>query len=178
MELTEIKKIRKSIGLSQIELANLANVSQSLIAKVEAGTLDPTYTKTKQIFEALENAGKKQEKKAEEVMAEKLISVKPDDNIKDAIKKMKKYGISQMPVIDDHKAVGLVSEAILLEALLEGTSTAIKDVMKDAPPLISKDSSIKVVSDLLKHYPMVLVGEKGKLKGAITKYDLLSKVFY
>ena len=36
-ELEEIKRIRKKLGISQTELANRAQVSQSLIAKVESG---------------------------------------------------------------------------------------------------------------------------------------------
>ena len=38
-----ISKIRKQLGLTQIQLANLAGVSQSLIAKLESGRIDPSY---------------------------------------------------------------------------------------------------------------------------------------
>ncbi|MFQ5647816.1 MAG: helix-turn-helix transcriptional regulator, partial [Candidatus Aenigmatarchaeota archaeon] len=41
-EITEIRKIRKKLGLTQSQLAQEARVSQSLIAKIEAGKLDPT----------------------------------------------------------------------------------------------------------------------------------------
>ena len=50
-ELSEIKKIRKNLGLTQTQLSKRANVSQSLIAKIESGKIDPTFTKTKKIFE-------------------------------------------------------------------------------------------------------------------------------
>ena len=63
-ELDEIKKIRKKIGLTQTGLANRAGVSQSLIAKIESGRIDPTYTKTQKIFAALSDLEKKDEVKA------------------------------------------------------------------------------------------------------------------
>src|SRR3989338_6057175 len=117
-ELHEIKKIRKSLGLTQTDLAKRANVSQSLIAKIESGKIDPTFTKTKRIFETLTDLEKKEEVKAEELMNKKIISVTPNNDIKESINKMKKFGISQMPVIDDHKVIGLVSESTLLDALI------------------------------------------------------------
>ena len=57
-ELSEIKKIRKNLGLTQTDLSKRANVSQSLIAKIEAGKIDPTFTKTKKIFETLNDLEK------------------------------------------------------------------------------------------------------------------------
>ena len=58
-ELEEIKKIRKKLELTQTELADRAGVSQSLIAKIEAGRIDPTYSKTKKIFAALSDLEKR-----------------------------------------------------------------------------------------------------------------------
>ena len=49
--------------------------------------------------------------------------------------------------------------------------------MVESPPTVSKTASVKVVSNLLKHYPMVVVSESGKLIGLITKADLLNKLY-
>lgn len=176
-ELSEIKKIRKNLGLTQTDLAKRANVSQSLIAKIESRKIDPTFTKTKKIFETLNDLENKEEIKAEELMNEKIVSVIPGDGIKEAVNKMKKFGISQMPVIEDHKAVGLVSESTLLDALMSNEGKKIADIMEEIPPTVSKIASVKVISSLLKHYPMVLVSDSGKLTGLITKADLLDKLY-
>lgn len=177
-EISEIKPIRRKLGITQSELAKLAGVSQSLIAKVEAGSIDPTYSNATRIFNALESFSRKKEAKADDIMTDKLVHVSPSDSPADAIKKMKKFEISQMPVLDNNgKAVGIISESILLDAVLNSRTGNIGTIMEDAPPVLSKDSSAGVVSDLLKHYPMVLVGERGKLMGIITKSDLLRKVY-
>ena len=49
-----IGKLRRQLGLTQKELARKAGVSQSLIAKVESGLIDPAYSKVVQLFQALE----------------------------------------------------------------------------------------------------------------------------
>jgi len=176
-ELEEIKKIRKKLGMTQTELANRAGVSQSLIAKIESSRIDPTYTKTKKIFAALSDLEKKEEIKAEQLMTGRIISIAPNAPIKDAINKMKKSQISQMPVIDENKLVGLVSESTILEALISQKGREVKDVMQEAPPIVSKTTPIQVVSSLLKHFPMVMVSEEGKLVGLITKSDLLGRLY-
>ena len=177
IELNEIKHVRKKFGLTQTDLAKKASVSQSLIAKIESGRIDPTYSKTKKIFDVLDSLTHEKEVKAEEVMNPKVISLHPDDNIKDAIKKIKQYGISQLPVLTDHKVIGTISEATLLDALLQKKGKIVRDVMDDAPPIVSKKASIKIVSNLLTFYPMVLVADDGKLEGVITKSDVLSKLY-
>jgi len=176
-ELSEIKKIRKNLGLTQTDLAKRANVSQSLIAKIESGKIDPTFTKTKRIFDTLSDLEKKEEIKAEELMNKKIISISPTNDIRDSINKMKKFGISQMPVIDNHKVIGLVSETTLLDALMTKKGKNIADIMEETPPIVSKTASVQIISNLLKHYPMVLVSESGKLVGLITKADLLNKMY-
>jgi predicted transcriptional regulator len=49
--------------------------------------------------------------------------------------------------------------------------------MEDAPPVVSIKTSIEVVSNLLRHFPIVVVGKSGELKGIITKSDLLKQVY-
>ena len=85
--------------------------------------------------------------------------------------------MSQLPVIEHHKSIGVVSESIILEALLSKSGSFVKDIMEDSPPVVSKNTSIQAVSNLLRYHPMVLVSDVGELKGVITKSDLLGKVF-
>jgi predicted transcriptional regulator len=175
-EISEIKAIRKQVGLTQSELAKQAGVSQSLIAKIESGILDPAYSNVKKIFEVLTNLSHSKELKAKDIMNRKLIEINPETTIKDVIKEMRKHGISQMPVIKDERCVGLVSESLLLDAFTKKNVSFVKDIMGEAPPIVAKDAAIDIVSNLLRFYPIVLVAEKGKILGVITKADILRAI--
>ena len=178
-ELSEIKVLRKRFGLTQQQLAQASGVSQSLIAKVEAGQLDPTYTNARKIFSALETLSQKRALKAKDVMNPSLLLLSPENTLKDAIAKMKKHGISQLPVVDK-QPMGVVSESILLDAITAGKSPslAVKEIMADTPPTVSPDAQMEVISNLLKYFSIILVSERGKLKGVITKADVLTKGFH
>ena len=76
---------------------------------------------------------------------------------------MRQNNISQIPVVEDHKSIGMVSEAILLDALMKDRPcTKVKDVMKDSPPVVNVNANGQAVYSLLHFYPIVLVAEKGK----------------
>ncbi len=176
MEIQNIKKVRKQLGLTQSGLAKESNVSQSLIAKIESGNLDPAYSNAKKIFKALNTISEKIEMKADDIAQPRIISVRPDSDIKSAIRLMKKHNISQLPVVEDNNAVGMLSESIILDAVMDNKKGCIREIMKDSPPVISGTASVQVVSGLLKFFPIVLVSKKGRLNGVITKSDLLEKL--
>lgn len=181
-ELEEIKSIRKKFGLTQTELAKKADVSQSLIAKIESKRIDPTFTKVKKIFDVLDELKNKNELKAKDIMTKKLIYVNADDNITNAINKMRKHEISQLPVFNKNNVVGFVSESIILDSISGNKAEKIKtliikDIMQDCPPIVSKNTSTSIVSGLLKYYPIVLVAESGKPTGVITKSDMLRTIY-
>ena len=178
LDIDEIRKIRKKLNITQSELAKKANVSQSLIAKIESKKIDPAYSSVIKIFSVLDSLSKKQSQTAKKIMQKKIISLNESDSIKDAIKKMKKHQISQMPVINNNSISGVVSESTILNALLnEKDSMKIKDIMDQAPPIITKDTDSKVISNLLRYFSIVLVAEKGKPIGLITKADLLESIY-
>ena len=174
--LDEIKLLRKRLDMTQHDLAKLSGVSQSMLAKIEAGLIDPSYTKACRIFEILESNIKGQRGSAKDVMNKKLVIAKPKETIANVIKDMKKYGISQLPVVDEKQVIGMISERIILEALLAGKKKIVEDVMADRPPSVSLRTGIDIVSRLLVHFPMVIVYDKVKIAGIITKADILAGI--
>ena len=111
-------------------------------------------------------------------MTKKVVSVSPESKIPNIIKYMRKYEISQVPIVDKDNLIGYVSESDVLDACTTGKKTVTaKDIMHDTPPTITKNASMAVISGLLKFYPLVVVIEKGKILGIITKADILRKAY-
>lgn len=177
-DINSIKKIRKQLGLTQTEFARAAGVSQSLIAKIEAGKLDPTYSKVQQIFEALDRLSKREELSAKELMVKNIVTAKPSDKVTELVKIMHKKWISQVPVVEGRKVVGLVTEHHLLEKMGERDMQhlKVKDIMVDPPPIVSEDTKVSVLKSLIVYYPIIIVAKKGELIGVVTKSDMLSKM--
>ncbi|MBU1622075.1 MAG: CBS domain-containing protein, partial [Nanoarchaeota archaeon] len=167
--LQEIKRMRKNLGINQKDLAAQAGVSQSLIAKIESGKLDPTFTKAKQIFQALEDLQEKEEIKAKEIMNKKVVFVKANDKVKEIIAIMKRKGISQVPVLKNEKVCGLITEGTILKKLVQNPEKInylrAEEIMEDAPPIVSPKTNLKILLELLKESQLILVAEKGETKG-------------
>ena len=178
LQIEEIKSIRKKLNLTQHQLSTKSGVSQSLIAKIESKKIDPSYSSVIKIFNTLTSLSKNESKKASEIMQKKILTIKDNESIKETIKKMKKYQISQMPVLENETIVGMISENTLLHAFIEQKeSLKTKDIMDQAPPIITKDTDIQVISNLLKFFQIILVAEKGKPIGIITKSDLIESIY-
>lgn len=177
-DLSDIRKLRKMLGITQSELARLSGVSQSLIAKIESGKVDPSYMKAKKIFEVLESLQKKQSRKVSEIMTRKVISVDEEESVSVAIDLMNKHAISQLPVLSKGEVVGAVSEKLLVHYISNGKEVdellkkKVKEIMEDPFPTLNEDAPVEVAAKLLNYYPAVLITAKGKMVGIVTRSDL------
>jgi predicted transcriptional regulator len=175
----ETARKRKMLGLTQKKLAEMAGVSQSLIAKMESGKIDPAYTKVKAIFEALELLETRVDFHAREILHDEVVGIQKEASVSEAVQQMIKHGYSQLPVFDGEHSVGSVSEKSALNQVLAGkdlkqiSKLLVKDVMEEAFPQVSEDAPLSLLSSLLQVYSAVLIVRKGKVIGIVTKADLL-----
>ncbi len=178
--LEEISKLRKKFRLTQKQLADRSGVSQSLIAKIEAGTAEPSFSNAQRIFEALEGLQEKEELKAGELMQKKVLTADIKEPLKQIIKTIKEKGISQMPVVSNGKVCGLLTEAGILQHLADHPEKIAylraEQVMEEAPPIVSPNTGQRMLLELLKNFPIVLVAEKGELQGIVSKSDVIGKI--
>jgi predicted transcriptional regulator len=178
-ELEDIAKRRRQLGLKQSELAKAAGVSQSLIAKLEAGTIDSCYTKVKSIFDVLERLEFKTKVQAEKILQSEVVSVQRGEPVSEVVKIMKEHGYSQIPVFDGKQSVGSISEKTILRQILAGkdlediSKLPTDNIMEEAFPQINEDAPLSLITSLLQTYSAVLVSKKGVVMGIITKADLL-----
>ena len=111
-------------------------------------------------------------------MEKNIISVTPDQEIKKTISLMKKHEISQLPVIQNNTPIGTISESSILNNILGNQNAKIvKEIMLESPPSISINTSIRIITDLLHSFPIVIVNDKGKIVGIITKADLIRNLY-
>jgi len=175
----EVAKKRRIMGLTQQKLARLAGVSQSLIAKLESQKIDPSYTKVKAIFDALERLQTETEVRAEEVLHSKVIGIQKSDQVSKAVQTMADYGYSQLPVFDGEHAVGSISEKTIIGKVSAGkdlnqiSKRSVGEIMEEAFPQVGEDAPLPLIASLLQVYPAVLISKKGKVVGIVTKADLL-----
>ncbi|KYC52489.1 MAG: Inosine-5'-monophosphate dehydrogenase [Candidatus Methanofastidiosum methylothiophilum] len=180
IDLGDVKKLRKKFGITQNELAIKAGVTQAYIAKLENKQIDPKLSTFNKILNALEELRARM-KKIEEVMVSPVIFVGPKDKVTEAITIMAKYNISQLPVLSNGTPVGSLSEKSVVKKLgigkiCESPDLTVYEIMDESFPVISKEQSFVEVYTLLKENQAVLIEEKGKVVGIITRADILDKI--
>ncbi len=178
--LKDLKKLRKKLGLTQNELAQKANVSQPLIARIESMDVDPRYSTFRKIYETLVEA-KKESLSAKDVMHSPVISVASEQKVEEAIEIMRKSDFSQLPVVEEDVPIGSLSENTIIEEIESYGPEAVvdkkvKDIMKDSFPTVSPSTNLDGVITMLEYAPAVLVTDKGKLVGVVTKQDIMKMV--
>ena len=183
-ELEEFKRRRKVIGLTQSQMAKLSEVSQSLIAKMEKNIIDPAYGKVRKIDQALikEESRKETRSKAKDIHSYKIVKLNASDTIISARKMMLKYGYSQLPVFNNDRVVGSITENEFLNVLSEKNNYSLKPSMKIEKimsfpfPQLDENTPIEPIKSLLYYYPAVLTMKKDKIVGIICKSDMLKLV--
>jgi predicted transcriptional regulator len=176
----EIRAKRVALGLKQVDVAEKAGLSQSMVARIEAGTVDPRVSTLSKIVQVL-NVTSKRYLTAGDIMHTPVISVLPNDTITRAAEIMESNNISQLPVIEEGVPVGCISETAIITRLgQEGLSrrhiAAMKDLMEPCFPTIPPDTDVETVVQLLQEHHAVLVIERGKVAGVITKHDLIALI--
>jgi predicted transcriptional regulator len=172
MELSEIKRLRQKVGMSQTELARKAGVSQAHIAKIESGKVDPRFSTVERILRCLKDEEKDQ---CSKYMTETLFGVQIEDSVYSAARIMRERGVSQLLVFRGETILGLLTEEDLLRFDGDPQTTPAGEVMSDPPPTVSKNTNADTVRDLLLEFPAVVVVDRDRAVGILTKSDLIKR---
>jgi cystathionine beta-synthase len=122
--------------------------------------------------------------KAEDVIKDHidkpLIVVRTEELVSHAIERMRKYKISQIPVIDINGFVGSVDESDLFQSYVADKDVAdkpIKEIMGKPFPIVKQGTPIEEVSKLFtKENEAVLVELQNGNHHIITKYDIIGSI--
>jgi predicted transcriptional regulator len=183
-ELDTIKKQLKRQKISQLALAKASGVPQSVISRISSGAIkDPSYSTLRKLLLAIDRPKNRSEdeelRTAEQLMSRKIVSVRPHNKLADAWEIMKARNFSQIPVFDDRdRAIGSISESFLAAyvTLEYGLDRRIDEVeVEDTFPMVGRNTAASTVADILKTKQAVLVVEKGRAIGIVTRHDVIEK---
>lgn len=107
-----------------------------------------------------------------------VITVGPDEPLATAFRRMKLYAISQLPVLQDGRVVGIIDESDLLAAVCssaERFNDPVAEVMQVDLKMLRPDASLEAVRELLDQGMVALVtDDEEQFLGLITRTDLLN----
>jgi len=123
--------------------------------------------------------------KVKEIMTTKIISVDKDDSLKRVLDLMKKHDITKIPVLEEKKFFGLVTDNVIaykLGSIRKRTVTASRlhassVTEKEVKTIFPEEDVKNILKSVGEPGPTMLpVVENGKLVGVVTKADLLPMV--
>jgi predicted transcriptional regulator len=119
--------------------------------------------------------------KAGDICNKNLITIQSEESLSIAIHKMRDHSISQLPVFNGGRLVGILTEDNLAKIMVEHSGKDIHlirivSVMEPPPPLVDASTPAKALISLVRFAKCVLVGEKGTVVGIITLTDTLKIV--
>ena len=176
----EIRARREALGIRQTELASRAGISQSMVARIEAGSVDPRTSTLRKIVQVL-NAAEQTRMTAAQVMHTPVFSIHASDPVGRAVDIMNRNNISQLPVIEGGVPVGCISESAIVSVIEEqsshrGHELVVRDFMEPGFPTVPPGMDIETVVRILQNHHAVLVMDAGIVAGVITKHDLISLI--
>ena len=118
-------------------------------------------------------------KKIEEIMDADFPTVKSGDKVMDALKLMRETGYQDIPVVEDGEYIGTISYGVILKRKNVGLDSKVENFVK-TPPVVTKESSITEVADLMivnntRQVPVVSSNKK-KVVGVVGRNQLIDVV--
>lgn len=106
-----------------------------------------------------------------------LVSVSPAQALGEAVELMARYGISQLPVLDNGTVVGSLEEDALMQQLFHDPALAqqrVRNAMaKPFPQLDASTSVNRAYLAISSGAPAIIVSEGGSPKGIVTRSDII-----
>ena len=107
----------------------------------------------------------------------KLITATSGDTVADSVMAMKEHGVSQLPVVDEGRLVGIVTESDLLAKLVDGRASlasAVAEVMfRNVRTVDARNDASKLLELFGEGLVGLVVGDAGELLGIVSKMDLV-----
>lgn len=168
-----LRRKRQRLGVKQKKAASLADLSPSQVNRIERNSVNPSYNSVYSLYQALESLEDQEMESAAELMHPGVEYVEEDEQVENAIQKMRENDFSQLPVKDpdSEKVTGRITERRIIES--GNPDLEVSEVMGPELLSVNSETSRSAVEEILKQEPAVLVKEGDALEGIITKSDVL-----
>lgn len=114
-----------------------------------------------------------------DIMAMNLKTVKPDDTVHAAVKKMNKFDIGSVIVVSSGRPIGIITETNILRRIVEPrmdpATVWVKDIMTSPLTTIDENSAIEEAAKVMaeKKINRIPVMKGDKLVGLISSTDIV-----
>ena len=205
MVLPEIKEIEQRRIQMDFTIRSFVNTINNLGDKEEKDQLsaawlnqverekipNPSYFKIKQIFDFLECEENKNQITAEELCVPhkkyKKISkskttmefCKLGTNILDVYNIMKKYGISQMPVLENGYCLGMITSKTVFDLVFGSKLAKIyvhEKILEHNYNTVNVKTPLNSIRRILRHFDYALVEKEGIIHGILVKDDIIDEL--
>jgi len=109
-----------------------------------------------------------------------LVSVAPTAAVRQALNLMSTWDVSQIPVVEEGKAIGVLIEgALMARALSQPTllDRPVRELMDPPLPVVDVQLATERLAPILtRESPAALVQKDGKLVGIVSRYDVLQQM--
>jgi len=108
-----------------------------------------------------------------------LITAHPEDGVKEIIQLMKKHAISQLPVLEGERLVGIISESDLVQALLsdpDNIARPISGLVDQNYVVVPPETPVARLAAIFGEGKVALVQEGSRICGLVTKIDLIDHI--
>jgi len=205
MVLPEIKEIEQRRIQMDFTIRSFVNTINNLGDKEEKDQLsaawlnqverekipNPSYFKIKQIFDFLECEENKNQITAEELCVPhkkfKKISkskttmefCKLGTNILDVYNIMTKYGISQMPVLENGYCLGMLTKKTVFDLVFGSKLAKIyvhEKILEHNYNTVNVKTPLNSIRRILRHFDYALVEKEGIIHGILVKDDIINEL--
>jgi len=167
-----VTALRRQAGMTQGELAHAVGVSQSYVARIESGTLDPKLSVANKILEVLsEHSGPV----LGDVMTADPTTVDARDSVSSVVLIMQERAFSQLPVVRSGRVIGIITELGIVRNLRRNLAQVSVQAIMDpiAPPMFDESTPLSFILPLFESFQAVLVQKQGRLIGVVTRADAM-----
>jgi cystathionine beta-synthase len=107
-----------------------------------------------------------------------VITVSPRETMGNVVAVMKENSISQLPVLDQGKLLGLVTEFALLDHMVQGRARPEEPIepllTNEQMEVVSPDANLEVLAEVFGRGNIAVVLDDENVSGIVTKIDLIS----